>query len=194
MKRSLVIIFLVSGIMFAFCGFQTSSQCDQNSCRLVAELYAFAISYPDALPNFIENNKDRYVSNGKWQICAELLASQLENSALFSFNPNQIKEKAMDIATEVGAPEFGPKVAESMMETATDMRRLASWLRSISNSVSQIQSGNLYAYQNTEPYLLTTIIWNGAQSLLGLEFTRKLQRMTYEGNLWIVFNFARQVG
>ena len=193
MKKLSVIIFLVMVVIFAFCGCSKSSKCDQDSWRLVAEMYAYAISYPDDFPNFIENNRDKYTPGGQWQECTELLTSQLYSAALSSASPSQIEEEAMSVASRAGAPELGPKVAESMMETASDMIRLASWLSSISNSVSEIQQGNLSAYYNTEVYQLSAFLWGSMQLGLTPEEIRSWQNIMYELNIWMVLQFAQQI-
>lgn len=193
MKILSIFTFLVLVVIFAFCRFGKSYECDQDSWRLVAAMYAYAISYPDDFPNFIENNRDQYTPGGQWQECAELLASQFSAAALSSASPSQIEEEAMSVASRAGAPELGPKVAESMMQTAPDMIRLASWLRSISNSVSEIQQGNLSAYYNSEVYQLSAFLWGSMQLGLTPEEIRSWQNIMYELNIWMVLQFAQQI-
>lgn len=193
MRRLSVIIYLVLVAPFAFCGFRELPKCSEDSWRLVAELYAFAISYPDDIPDFIERKKDRYIPGGKWQGCAELLASRLSKSALSSASPSQIREEAMAIAKRAGVPKLGPRMAELMMEPDINMMRLASWLRSLSNSVSEIQNGNLSAYHNTEVYQLSTLMWRLMSDLFTPEYNITFQNLMYKLNIWYVLQFAHQV-
>jgi len=193
MKKLFVIILLVLVAKFAFCGSGKPSKCDQDTWQLVAEMYGVAIAYPNDFPNFIKNNNDKYAPGGQWQECAERLASQLYLSALSSFSPNQIEEHAMDVASRAGAPELGPKVAESMMSTSLDMARLASNLSSLTKSVSEIQKGNLYAYQNTEIYFLSSILWSAMQGLFTPEEIKSYQQIYYELSIWMILQYAQQI-
>lgn len=190
---SFVICCLV--VVFSVChlGAQQHS-CDEESRLWVAELYAYAISYPDDFPDFVEENRERYAQNGRWQICAERLASELYSAALGGPSPDSIEESAYSIASRAGAPEMGPALYDQMMGSRIDMFSLAKYLNELLNAVPEIHRGELSAYHNTDVYQLSALMsWAFQISGMPPEEINFWRQLMFGLNTWYMLQFAQQI-
>lgn len=168
--------------------------CDEESRLWVAELYAYALSYPDDFPDFVEENRDRYAQNGRWQVCAKRLASELLRGALGGPSPDNVRESAYSVASRAGAPEMGPALYDQMMGSRIDMFSVAKYLNELSNAVPEIHRGELFAYHNTDVYQLSTLVsWAFQNSGMALDEINFWRQLMFALNTWYVLQFAQQI-
>ena len=170
-----------------------SSPCTDDAGALMAIVYSIAVSYPDDLPRWVQENSALFTANDRWRDCCRVLITQLRARALSGPSNQSVNEHAADIAGRAGRPDLGPKIAEGMMEGRLDMFQLANWLEMLLNSLPSIRGGDNSIYVRTDIYTLTRLMWEMFERLLPPAEVELYRRVTMELNQWLVKTFFTQV-
>ena len=173
---------------------ETNAQnCTGDAGVGIAQAYALAISYPDSVPEFVQKNAVFFQQNGPAIQCGQILAAALQAAALSGPSERSIRERATDVAGRSGRPELGPKIAEDMLRTRSDMGQLASYIQDLVNTLPAVASGNLTPYHNTNLYRFSNYIWTMSSRLVSQEDLQALRTMTMQMSEWYVKNLADTV-
>lgn len=190
-------VFAISTVLLIGVCAQTAhgNNCDADAGRRIAHAYALAISYPDSLPQFVQQNKEFFHEDGPSIQCGRALVDGLRKSALSMPSPGDIRAQAMDVATRAGAPEMGPKVGDDMVATSLDMLRLASFVEELANTCPQLAAGDAKPYHDTSIYGFSSSMW-GMIEQSGTILTADLKAirdMTMEMSEWMVLNLGAAI-
>ncbi|MFQ5662663.1 MAG: hypothetical protein ACE5HL_02390 [Terriglobia bacterium] len=164
--------------------------CSDSTVNGIATAYAGAAAYPESFPNWALQNKAALESQ-EFRTCLERFAEQLTMAALSAPSSSDIYAKSMDIATAAGAPELGPKVAEGMAQNSADLLRLANQLRQLLAFLPDVLNGDLTSFEQSD-FQLMALAWRMSHGQLGPEYTRRLQKLTFDLSYWYVSVLARQ--
>ena len=164
MKKSLLSLVTIALLIVSQpSGFGQAIGCDQSSKELVIAAYAGAMTRPEAFPNITRNNSNLYVIGSQWQNCIGRLSNALRQSVLAGPSPNEIRERAYNIASAANSPQSGEPLYQQMMQTNSDMLRLASHLDQLSVSIRAIFDDNFSTYYNSEVYQMSSFIWRAME-------------------------------
>ena len=159
----------------------------------LARVYSIAVAYPDSVPNYMSENKTPMEAECAEGSFGRFFIDCLRQQALSGPAPNEVNERAMDIAARAGAPQLGPQLAEEFMKERTDMMLLASYLEDIIGVIPDILQGNTNSYQGTTLCSAMQFVWQSAAGLVQPEFLQTLRQMTFELNEWYVDNLMDPV-
>jgi hypothetical protein len=159
----------------------------------IAQAYALAISYPDSVPEFVQRNAVFFQQNGAAIQCGQILAATLQSAALLGPSPQSIREQAMDVAGRSGRPDLGPKVADDMLRTRSDLQQLASYIQDLVNTLPAAAKGDLAPYHSTNLYRFSKYIWTLSSGLLSPGDMQAIRNMTMQMSEWYVKGLANTV-
>lgn len=182
---------------------QRPAPCDPETWRAIGELYARAISGPDEFPSWLDQNRARYPAGGAWEKCGLGLATALLKTAPTSNQLGDIDERAASVAGRAGAPQFGPEIAASMRETASQPARLGSWLAQVltsasallgyknggKDSLSEIEA--LEAFEETEVAQMSRFIWSSMTMALSPSDIEAFRRALMEMNIDLIVQYGQ---
>ncbi len=180
MKKLIPVALVVAGALVSLRAQAPSPPCTKETWRALAELYARAACYPDQFPDFVTGSKEKYPPGGAWRTCGERLGKALMETGGAIGDRREIEERAYDVATRAGAPEFGGPVADSMARSADSPALMGLYLLTVIRSAAEIQAGNPGFYASTDYYKLTSQAWQLAAYAMGPEQAEKFRKTVYE--------------
>jgi len=159
----------------------------------LARVYSIAVAYPDNVPNYISENKTPMEAECAEGSFGRFFIDLLRQRAISGPSPDEVNDRAMEIASIAGAPQLGPQLAQEFLKERTDMMLLASYLEDIIGVIPDILQGNTNSYQRTTLCSAMQFVWQSAAGLVQPEFLQALRQMTFELNEWYVDNLMDPV-
>ena len=159
----------------------------------LARAYSIAVVYPDKVPGYISENKTLMEAECAEGSFGRYFIDRLRQRAIICPPPDEVNERAMQIASIAGAPQLGTQLAQEFLKERTDLMLLASYLGDIIGVIPDILQGSTNSYQHTTLYSTMRFVWQNAAGLVLLEFLQTLQQMTFELNEWYVDNLMDTV-
>ena len=159
----------------------------------LARAYSIAVAYPDNVPGYISENKTPMEAECAQGSFGRYFIDCLRQRAISGPAPDEVNERAMEIASLAGAPQLGPQLAQELLKARTDMMLLASYLEDIIGVAPDILQGNTTSFQRTTLCSAMNVVWQSAAGLVLPEFLQTLRQMTFELNEWYVNNLMETV-
>ena len=139
----LLIVFVL--FLFAIqCGGTGPSK--EETARVLAHTYVLAtpISSPEALFDYVQENREYFVKNGPAIRLARALGNRLIREGVGAYDPN-----AFERAMGVGPAEFAPDVARSLNEGAYQALAMGQELCWLADVLPAVAVGDYGPYQTT---------------------------------------------
>ncbi len=192
MKRLISVVIIMFGMIASSAVRAQPLSCTKETWQQVAELYAFAVCYPDQFPDFVERSKDKYPPGGPWQKCGEQLGNALLNMATPLGERREIEERAYSVAARAGAPEFGGQVADSMTQSANSPAMMGLYLLVLIKSAVEIRGGNTAYFVSTDLYQITSQAWRLMAFAMGPEQMEKFRKVIFEATVVTIADAAQR--
>ncbi|MCH8978628.1 MAG: hypothetical protein IH945_05220 [Armatimonadetes bacterium] len=165
--------------------------CNAETLELIGTAYAIASAYPFDFPAFVEENSDWFAEDGKYLDCTNHVAAALMTAGFSSYDPDATREHAYNIASDAGAPQFGPQVADSINSLSADLVRLSTALTELSESVTFLLRGDSQHYEQSYLFTVTSLLWNtldaastGYDPLMTPQDVSILRQLMYDMTVW----------
>jgi hypothetical protein len=186
------IVMLVLFAMFITVVVQGCGKTDQSTRVLIAETYALAFTDKTAFFSHVKQNAPLFSPGGKWDKAVRKLGTELQKEAIKMISDTSLQESAYSIASRAGSPGMGPKVYESIKETATDMHRLGGMLLIMPSIVQEIINGSSTRYDNSL-FPLGVFVVESAPSMMLPQDAAAIKKIWYELNNWMVLQYAQYI-
>ena len=184
----LIACLLFASAVIQGCGTQT----DQPTRILIAHTYALAMTDSNMFFKYVRENPKLFEKEGKWETAVKRLGDVLVSEGIKSIPSSDIKERANEIAGQAGRPDLGPKVSEGLMESAADLITLGNLLKRMPMIVDGVLRNDATAY-NQSLFLLSASAIELSKTVMLQADWAALKRVSYEMNVWIVFQYAQYI-